>query len=163
MCPNFSSTHQITISKRLLKLILIECFFRNSSSGSLPQHPHGFESDYPMGGTIKKRPSIIGTHPKLPLTNTTRGLVRDSEDDSSSIGKFEKTYLENSWRIPGEFLENSWRIPGEFLKNSSRIPQEFQCTTFTNKKSLYVFVSKQNVVGNLEYFLLKIQIAASEF
>ena len=152
MCPNFSSTHQITISKRLLKLILIECFFRNSSSGSLPQHPHGFESDYPMGGTIKKRPSIIGTHPKLPLTNTTRGLVRDSEDDSSSIGKFEKTYL-----------ENSWRIPGEFLKNSSRIPQEFQCTTFTNKKSLYVFVSKQNVVGNLEYFLLKIQIAASEF
>ena len=39
-----------------------------------------------MGGTIKKRPSVIGTHPKLPLTNTTRGLVRDSEDDSSSIG-----------------------------------------------------------------------------
>ena len=77
-------------------------FFRNSSSGSLPQHPHGFESDYPMGGTIKKRPSIIGTHPKLPLTNTTRGLVRDSEDDSSSIGKFEKTFLEDR-----EFLENS--------------------------------------------------------
>ena len=51
-------------------------------------------------GTIKKRPSIIGTHPKLPLTNTTRGLVRDSEDDSSSIGKFEKTFLGDSWRIP---------------------------------------------------------------
>ena len=122
MCPNFSSTHQITISKRLLKLILIECFFRNSSSGSLPQHPHGFESDYPMGGTIKKRPSIIGTHPKLPLTNTTRGLVRDSEDDSSSIGKFKKTFQGDSWGIPGEFLENSLRI-----KNSLRILLSSAC------------------------------------
>ena len=139
MCPNFSSTHQITISKRLLKLILIECFFRNSSSGSLPQHPHGFESDYPMGGTIKKRPSIIGTHPKLPLTNTTRGLVRDSEDDSSSIGKFEKTYLENSWRIPGEFLENSSKILQEFRKNSSAL------LLLTRKVYMYLLANKMSL------------------
>ena len=74
-----------------------------------------------MGGTIKKRPSIIGTHPKLPLTNTTRGLVRDSEDDSSSIGKFKKTFQGDSWGIPGRFLGHSRGIPGEFLENSAVI------------------------------------------
>ena len=60
----------------------------SESSGSQPQHPaQGFESDYPMGGTIKKRPSLIGNCPKLPLTKTTHGIVRDSEDDSnSSVG-----------------------------------------------------------------------------
>ncbi len=56
----------------------------SSSTGSHSKH-NGFESDYPMGGTIKKRPSIIA-NPKLPLTSTTRGIIRDSEDDSSSLG-----------------------------------------------------------------------------
>ena len=49
----------------------------------MPSHPMGFESDFPMGGTIKKRPSTIA---KLPLTNITRGLVRDSDEDSLSSG-----------------------------------------------------------------------------
>ncbi len=60
----------------------------SSSTGSLQQpqqRSNGFESDHPMGGTIKKRPSAIA-NPKLPLTNTTFGLVRDSDDDTSSLG-----------------------------------------------------------------------------
>jgi hypothetical protein len=59
----------------------------SSSSGTIPQIPqtllNGFESDFPMGGTIKKRPSIVANYPKIPLTNTTRGIVRDSDDDIS--------------------------------------------------------------------------------
>lgn len=62
---------------------------RCSSAGSHPQHPmmvNGFESDFPAGGTIKKRPSAAA-NPKIPLTSTTWGLVRDSDDgDSSSVG-----------------------------------------------------------------------------
>ena len=54
-----------------------------SSSGSQPVHPNGFDQDFPNGGTIKKRPSVIA---KLPLTGLTRNIVRDSEDDSSSVG-----------------------------------------------------------------------------
>ena len=38
---------------------------RCSSGGSQqPNHPMGFESDFPMGGTIKKRPSVI-SNPKV--------------------------------------------------------------------------------------------------
>ena len=37
---------------------------RCSSGGSQPNHPMGFESDFPMGGTIKKRPSAIA-NPKV--------------------------------------------------------------------------------------------------
>ena len=38
----------------------------------------GFESDFPAGGTIKKRPS---TAARLPLTNTTWGLVRENDQE----------------------------------------------------------------------------------
>ena len=65
----------------------------SSSAGSMQQQQqqqqrNGFESDHPVGGTIKKRPSAMA-NPKLPLTNTTFGLVRDSDEgegDSSSLG-----------------------------------------------------------------------------
>lgn len=40
----------------------------------------GFESDFPAGGTIKKRPSV---NARIPLTTTTWGLVRDSDEDSN--------------------------------------------------------------------------------
>lgn len=68
----------------------LRCQSSSSSSGCLSDQStqsqqKGFETDYPMGGTIKKRPSV----PKLPLTNTTRGIIRDSEDDSSSLGSGE--------------------------------------------------------------------------
>lgn len=48
----------------------------------------GFESDFPVGGTIKKRPATTATGngtPRLPLTSTTWGLVRESdqEDDEA--------------------------------------------------------------------------------
>jgi amyloid beta A4 precursor protein-binding family B protein 1-interacting protein len=39
----------------------------------------GFESDFPLGGTIKKRPT---TTPRLPLTNTTWGLVKESDQEN---------------------------------------------------------------------------------
>lgn len=54
---------------------------KSSSSSGCSSHnvgEHGFESDFPAGGTIKKRPAV---NPRLPLTNTTWGLVRDSEDE----------------------------------------------------------------------------------
>ena len=38
----------------------------------------GFESDFPAGGTIKKRPAV---NPRIPLTNTTWGLVRAESDE----------------------------------------------------------------------------------
>ena len=43
----------------------------------------GFESDFPAGGTIKKRPAV---NPRIPLTNTTWGLVRgESDEDVAEI------------------------------------------------------------------------------
>jgi hypothetical protein len=63
------------------------------------QSPHqqnnagGFDTDYHVGGTIKKRPPVLTStskiaNPRIPLTNTTWGLVaRDSdEDEISSLG-----------------------------------------------------------------------------
>ena len=53
----------------------------------------GFDTDYHVGGTIKKRPPVLTStskiaNPRIPLTNTTWGLVaRDSdEDEISSLG-----------------------------------------------------------------------------
>ena len=40
----------------------------------------GFDTDFPAGGTIKKRPSV---NPRIPLTSTTWGMVRDSDEDSN--------------------------------------------------------------------------------
>ena len=63
----------------------------SSSSGCLsdtrsgPEHQGGggFESDFPAGGTIKKRPAV---NPRIPLTNTTWGLVRgESDEDVAEI------------------------------------------------------------------------------
>lgn len=54
----------------------------SNSSTHLSTHKHGFESDFPAGGTIKKRPSA---NPRLPLTNTTWGLVTSNElEDGNS-------------------------------------------------------------------------------
>ncbi len=47
-------------------------------SGTPAEHFGGFESDFPAGGTIKKRPSV---NPRIPLTNTTWGLVRGESDE----------------------------------------------------------------------------------
>ena len=59
------------------------CLSERSSAGT-PTGEHGFESEFPQG-TIKRKPS---SNPKLPLTTTTRLLVKevDLEDtvDSSS-------------------------------------------------------------------------------
>ena len=49
-----------------------------SDARSAEQAQNGFESDFPAGGTIKKRPAV---NPRIPLTNTTWGLVRDEEDE----------------------------------------------------------------------------------
>ena len=58
---------------------------RSSSSSGCPSDRGGsagfelgFESDFPAGGTIKKRPT---TAARLPLTNTTWGLVRENEQE----------------------------------------------------------------------------------
>ncbi|XP_042211048.1 abnormal cell migration protein 10-like isoform X2 [Homarus americanus] len=59
------------------------CLSERSSAGT-PTGEHGFESEFPQG-TIKRKPS---NNPKLPLTSTTRHLVKevDGEDvvDSAS-------------------------------------------------------------------------------
>ena len=60
----------------------------SSSSGCLSDKSGaaaelGFESDFPLGGTIKKRPAAT---PRLPLTSTTWGLVRESEGEDEVEG-----------------------------------------------------------------------------
>jgi len=52
----------------------------SSSSGCLSDNGGfgGFDSDFPAGGTIKKRPTATA---RLPLTNTTWGLVRETEGE----------------------------------------------------------------------------------
>ena len=58
----------------------------SSSSGCLSdksgQFENGFESDFPAGGTIKKRPSATA---RLPLTSTTWSMVRESEQDQDTV------------------------------------------------------------------------------
>ena len=89
---------------------------RCSSGGSQqPNHPMGFESDFPMGGTIKKRPSII-SNPKLPLTNTTRGIIRDS-DEELSIGSGDNIRIGGG----GTLLRSAVR---QSLRKNSQIYQE---------------------------------------
>jgi len=60
----------------------------SSSSGCLSDNggQGGFDADFPAGGTIKKRPTATA---RLPLTNTTWGLVRESdceEQENMSLG-----------------------------------------------------------------------------
>jgi len=54
----------------------------SSSSGCLSDKSSGFElgfeSDFPVGGTIKKRPTATA---RLPLTSTTWGLVRETDQE----------------------------------------------------------------------------------
>jgi len=54
----------------------------SSSSGCLSDKSSGFElgfeSDFPVGGTIKKRPTAAA---RLPLTSTTWGLVRETDQE----------------------------------------------------------------------------------
>ena len=53
------------------------CLSERSSNGTTtPTFEHAFDSDFPMG-TIKRKPSMT---PKLPLTSTTRLLVKEVED-----------------------------------------------------------------------------------
>jgi len=54
---------------------------RSSNASFQVPNEHGFESDFPAGGTIKKRPSI---NPRIPLTNTTWGLVGGSDNDDEN-------------------------------------------------------------------------------
>lgn len=60
------------------------CLSERSSSTGTPPIEGGFEADFPQQGTIKRKPS---SNPKLPLTSTTRHLVKevDRSDDDSSI------------------------------------------------------------------------------
>ena len=74
-----------------------------------------------MGGTIKKRPSVIGTHPKLPLTNTTRGLVRDSEDDSSSIGSGDNVRVGGGGTLLRSAVRQSLRRNSSQNQNASNL------------------------------------------
>merc|ERR1719431_2272075 len=59
----------------------------SSSSGCLSDKSSGFElgfeSDFPVGGTIKKRPTATA---RLPLTSTTWGLVRETEQEMEVEG-----------------------------------------------------------------------------
>ncbi|XP_071538756.1 uncharacterized protein pico isoform X2 [Panulirus ornatus] len=54
------------------------CLSERSSAGT-PTGEHGFESEFPQG-TIKRKPS---NNPKLPLTSTTRLLVKEVEGEDS--------------------------------------------------------------------------------
>lgn len=62
------------------------CLSERSSNGTAtPTFEHAFDSDFPMG-TIKRKPSMT---PKLPLTSTTRLLVKELEDTVDGEAAFE--------------------------------------------------------------------------
>lgn len=62
------------------------CLSERSSNGTAtPTFEHAFDSDFPMG-TIKRKPSMT---PKLPLTSTTRLLVKELEDTVDGDVSFE--------------------------------------------------------------------------
>ena len=62
------------------------CLSERSSNGTAtPTFEHAFDSDFPMG-TIKRKPSMM---PKLPLTSTTRLLVKELEDTVDGEVAFE--------------------------------------------------------------------------
>ena len=75
-----SSSSQNNTPVNTIERVQQNGFQRNNSRSSKSSSiENAFESDFPAGGTIKKRPAV---NPRLPLTNTTWGLVsRDSEDD----------------------------------------------------------------------------------
>ncbi len=67
------------------------CLSDKSSSGSntgggVSSAELGFESDFPLGGTIKKRPSTAAATARIPLTSTTWGLVRETGDHDAEEG-----------------------------------------------------------------------------
>ena len=75
-CPR-SLSRQDSIKSRTSTSSSSGCMSERSSNGTTtPTFEHAFDSDFPMG-TIKRKPSMT---PKLPLTSTTRLLVKEVED-----------------------------------------------------------------------------------
>ena len=92
----------------------------SSSSGCLSdksgQFELGFESDFPAGGTIKKRPSAAA---RLPLTSTTWGMVRESDtgdmdvvdngDSGSMAGTLRRKAMRNNSTVSKKSLDQEPR------------------------------------------------------
>ena len=76
------------------------CVSERSSGCIRPEEGHAFDSDFPMG-TIKRKPSMM---PKIPLTSTTRLLVKDSgitgesSDSAASGGQPDSALVRSSHR-----------------------------------------------------------------
>ena len=74
---NRTLTRQDSLKSRTSNSSSSGCLSERSSNGTTtPTFEHAFDSDFPMG-TIKRKPSMT---PKLPLTSTTRLLVKEVED-----------------------------------------------------------------------------------
>jgi len=97
------------------------------------QHELGFESDFPVGGTIKKRPMVTA---KLPLTSTTWGLVKESEQDilDSSIDTQDSSVLSDNTSLKGTLLRKA--VKNSLKEKHKSDPETTKDKTeFTESKS----------------------------
>jgi len=94
---------------------------------------HGFESDFPPGGTIKKRPT---TTARLPLTSTTWGLVRESDQDvlDSSIDTQDSLGSSDTCSLKGTLLRKAVK---NSLKEKHKSGPEITKTSSNELNSTY--------------------------
>ena len=102
----------------------------SSSSGCLSDKGSavfelGFESDFPAGGTIKKRPSAAA---RLPLTSTTWGLVKETDQDMDMVdggnggGTLRRKAMRNNSNASKRSMDN----------NDQKIGDDVSCTADMN-------------------------------
>merc|ERR1712223_499664 len=106
---------------------------QNKVNQHLGNNAGGFDTDYHVGGTIKKRPPTLSSsssiaNPRIPLTNTTWGLVaRDSDEEISSLANSNDSISDSSIGGGGTLLrcstalrknsQNSIHVPSNLISN----------------------------------------------
>ncbi|XP_067137518.1 abnormal cell migration protein 10 isoform X3 [Centruroides vittatus] len=68
------------------------CMSERSSTGTPTAEQIAFEADFPIG-TIKRKPSMT---PKIPLTNTTRSIAKQSGEESLNVVSLDNVSLSSS-------------------------------------------------------------------
>lgn len=85
----------------------------------------GFESDCPMGGTIKRKPSS-GLAPKIPLTMNTRSIVGEFINVNSTPGEGNTVTLQRKRSLSGTSSGSSGSSMVSQIHVTSKEPPQFQ-------------------------------------